>query len=234
MQVAVCIPYRDRGLDPLRAANLKTVLQHWEGFGAPIIIATDGRTGDALFNRSKAYNKAAAMTKAEVLVYTESDMLIDYTQIRQAIDMAHYPGLVVPFTEYRYLSEQDSQQVRDGADPDEFTPQSVINKSTRSWLRTGPINVLTRETLNMVGQWDEQFEGSQWDDRAMNHAFQVCCQPARHVEGPAFHLHHLPGWKGHHLTKADREATNRNRARFYRYRQAATPQQIHALTKDTP
>jgi hypothetical protein len=231
MQVAVIIPYRDRGTDPLRAANLVRVLQHWGDFGAPIVIASDGRTGTEQFNRSKAYNKAAHLT--DTRVYAESDMLIDFTQINQAIELAQEPGLVVPFTEYRYLSEQDSQLVRDGAEPATFTPQKVINKSTRSWLRTGPINILTRETLQAVGQWDETFEGSQWDDRAMNHAFEVCTQPTRFIDGPAWHLYHLPAHNGLHLTKADRQATNHNRARYYQYLQATTPQQIHALTKGT-
>ena len=232
MSVAVCIPFRDRGVDPLRAANLKRVLEHWADYGAPIVIASDGRTHDAQFNRSAAYNRAAALTDATTLVYTESDMLIDFTQIDQAVELAQAePGLVVPFDEYRYLSETDSELVRQGGNPAWFEPESVISKDTRSFLRTGPINVLTRATLQAIGQWDEHFEGCWWDDRAMNHAFTICTQPTRHVPGPAYHLYHLPGWTGQHLTTEDKQATERNKQRWHQYQQATTPAHIRALTQ---
>jgi hypothetical protein len=229
LSVTVCIPFRDRGRDPLRAANLKTVLKHWRYFD--VLVVDDDREGDQQFNRCAAYNKATRTTSASVLVFAESDMIIDPHQIWQAIDLAvEAPGMVVPFTEYRYLSETDSDLVRQGADHTTMQPESMISPKTRSWLRTGPINVLTRDTLDMIGQWDETFDGSWWDDRAMKQAFDVAAGPTRWVTGPAYHLYHLPGWTGTHLTDADKAATTRNRLRFHQYRQARTPEQIRQLT----
>lgn len=221
----IVIPFRDRGLDPLRAANLERVLEHWAGFNVTVV--DDGRS-EGLFNRSAAYNRAAKQTDADVLVFTESDMLIDHKQIADGVALAAAePGLVVPFTEYRYLTPSDSERVRlHVLDPSECVPEAVMDGGTS----IGAVNIVSRETLGLVGQWDETFEGSWFDDRAMCRAFQICCQPTRYIEGPAHHLFHQPGWAGNHLTSRDTEATKRNRARWKLYQRAKTPTQIRALT----
>lgn len=228
-QIAVIIPFRDRGTDPLRSANLKRVLHEWHTFaGMPKpIVEHDGRT-NGQFNRSTAYNRAVARTNADVLVFAESDMVLPPSQIHAGITAAmESPGLVVPFTQYRYLSPRDSERVRNHeTDPMWCTPSSVMDNGTS----IGAINIVSRKTLELVGRWDECFEGSWYDDRAMCRAFEICCGPTRYITGPAYHLFHLPGFKGDHLTVEDRQATARNKHRWKLYRQARTPEQIRALT----
>lgn len=223
MKTQVVIPFRDRGIDPLRALNLKRVIEHWD---QPVLVVDDGRT-EGQFNRSAAYNRAAR-TDADVFVFAESDMLIDHQQITDGITLAAAElGLVVPFTQYRYLSPHDSERVRNyDADPMWCTPSTVMDNGTS----IGAINIVSTETLQAVGQWDEHFNGSWYDDRAMCRAFEICTQPTRYITGPAYHLFHQPGWKGDHLTAEDKAATQANKARWKRYRQAATPEQIRALT----
>lgn len=224
--ITICIPFRDRGRDPLRRANLDTVLKHWAGYD--VLVVDDGRIGDAQFNRSAAYNRAASQTDSEVLVFSESDMLLDHDRLNEAIDAAlERPGLVVPFTERHELNAPDSQKVRDGAHPRSFRADVVMPKPRR----TGAINVLTRETLTLVGRYDEAFEGSWWDDRSMHIAFDMCAGPTRWIDGPSWHLYHLPGYSGTHLTREDKQATARNKARWRLYTQATTPDQIRALTE---
>lgn len=231
----VVIPFRDRGTDPLRQANLQRVLQHWHSFGIQPVIVDDGRTDDALFNRSAAYNRALDMTDAEVLVYTEADVLIALNQIKHAIDVAQQaPGLVIPYTDYHALTPEDSDKVRAGTlHPRNATPQYTIPNPHRDWPRTGPVNVVSRKTIDAVGGYDEQFEGCWWDDRSMAHAFEICCGPLRFIDGTLYHLYHLPGWEGDHLSQEEQQATNRNLGRFMQYRQATTPAQIRVLTAKT-
>lgn len=226
--VALIIPFRDRGHDPLRAANLEAVLSYWKGYGSEVHVVSDGGSGDDQFNRSAAYNAGAELTDAEVLVYTESDMLLDYDQIDAAVDRAlRRPGLVVPFTSYRYLSPEDSAAVRGYEKfPEECVPESTMENG-RS---IGAVNVVSRETLARVGQWDTCFSGSWYDDNAMHRAFELTCGLTRWIEGAAYHLYHLPGWKGDHLSDEDRAATERNRQRFELYRSATTPERIRELT----
>lgn len=228
MSVAVIIPFRDRGTDPLRAANLARVLEHWAGFNTDLIIASDGLEGSASFNRHKAYNKAATQTDANILAFVESDMLLDFSVMDQAIDMAGAsPGLVVPFTERHELSAQDSAKVRAHKVDYHHVRGEVIKPKPR---RTGAINVLSRATLNAVGQYDPTFSGCWWDDRSMHIAFDMCAGLTRWIDGPSWHLYHLPGYTGEHLTPEDIAATQRNRERWQLYTQAHTPDHIRNLT----
>lgn len=234
-RVAVIVPFRDRGVDPLRQRNLDAVESQWarwvsEGEGREVLTVSDGRDGDAQFNRSAAYNRGVAYASpaTDVYLFAESDMLIHFDQIDLAVAMAlETPGLVVPFTRYCYLSEDASGWVRAGVAPQVPRPEWVKGNGSS----IGAINVVSRATLDAIGQWDETFEGSWYDDDAMRVAFTRCAGPTRWVDGPAYHLFHLPGWKGDHLTDEDRAATARNKARLAQYRAARTPEQIRMLTK---
>jgi hypothetical protein len=227
MTTSVIIPFRDRGTDPLRQANLTRVLEQWGNFGAEVIVASDGGTGSQQFNRHKAYNRGTAQASGEVLVYAESDMLIRLSQIDEAIELAQQPRLVVPFTERHELNDADSQLVREHRANPETLSADIIKPKPR---RIGAINVLTRQALNMVGGWDEAFTGCWWDDRSMHLAFDICTSPTVWVEGPSWHLWHLPGYQGSHLTGADRAATASNKRRYIRYAKASSPGQIRELT----
>lgn len=229
MNAAILIGFRDRGTDPLRKANLNHVLDYWEPFGLPIHVVDDGGSGAEQFNRHKAYNRAAHQTTADILCYVESDMLLPYHQMDEAIQAAHTPGLVVPFTERHEYGPTESQAIRAGDDPHTHTA-TVIKPKPR---RTGAINVLSRTTLHMVGGYDEQFTGCWFDDKSMHRAFDVAVAPTRWIEGPSYHLYHLPGYEGTHLTPEDKAATQANKRRYNQYRQAKTPDQIRALTTGT-
>lgn len=230
MTAHLVIPFRDRGRDPHREANLHAVLDWWKGAPWPVHVVDDGRTGDAQFNRSVAYNRGAAAAYAagaSIIVYTESDMLVPYEQIEAGIEAAAASiGLVVPFTSYRYLSAASSQIVRNGRSLADVVPESTMEHGAS----IGAVNIVSLATMAAVGQWDETFEGSWYDDTAMFQAFMIAAGPTRWVPGPGWHLYHLPGWTGDHLTEEDKAATARNAARCDLYGQARTPERIRELT----
>lgn len=232
MNVAVVIPFRDRGLDPLRSENLDRVLKQWFEYEIPAHVSSDGRSGDAQFNRSAAYNQGRFAAKyPDVVIYAESDMLVPISQVMRGIELAmESPGLVVPFTTYKYLSADDSVKVRSGRKaPEHCNPQTVM----RNGSSIGAINIVSKETLDLVGQWDEHFEGNWYDDNAMERAFQVCCGTStRFVRGDAHHLYHLPGWTGEHLSEEDKLATARNKERYEKYLQANDADEIRKLTTE--
>lgn len=229
-RAVVIVPFRDRGFDPLRRMNLEAVLAWWESSPWPVHVVDDGRARDAQFNRSAAYNRGVELANqagADVVIYTEADMLIPHEQVARAVEeAAGQPGLVVPFTTYNYLSPVDSDRVRHGANLAVITPESTMGNGASM----GAVNVVSMDSLAAIGCWDEAFEGNWYDDNAMERAFAVCCGVRRHVSGPAWHLYHLPGWAGEHLTDADRAATEANRLRWERYEAATTPEEIRALT----
>lgn len=229
---SVVIPFRDRGTDPLRAANLARVLEHWEDvFGPTPMVIGDGRSGKELFNRHAAYNRGIAKSDpdTEVFIFAESDMLCPADQIFEAVTLADiHLGLVVPFTTYRYQGPETSVMIREGKDPSECKPRWVMGNA-RS---VGAINVVSRITLDCIGQFDEKFDGNWYDDDAMNLAFQVCGgQATRFIPGEADHLYHLPGHRGRHLTIAEKWATKRNQTRLGLYERAAATNNVAMMRR---
>lgn len=232
------VPWRDRG-DPARKRNLEAVAAHLDRSRlGRVWISGDGGVGPAPFNRSRAYNRGvAACPAAEVYVFCEADLLVPAAQLRAGIKLAvQQPGLVIPFSEYRYLSEKSTVAVCSGlTDPFTCTPQRVMADG-RS---VGACNIVSASTMLAVGSWDEQFCGWGYDDRAMEHAFGVVTgHSTRFVAGPAAHLWHRPGWAvggrfaggAHRLTKAEQTATHLNENRWRRYQRATTVNAIRALT----
>ena len=233
IKVAVIIPFRDRGTDPLRQANLYTVLDYWHGVKPDhwwLAEVDDGRSGDQQFNRSCAYNAGVQFSpEADVYVFAESDVIVPLQQVVEAIGAAYTrTGLVVPFDTYRYRGPEASERVRQGAKPQDQDPKQVM----RLGASVGAVNVISRNTYELVGGYDECFEGSWYDDNAMMRAFEQTCSPTRWIEGPVHHLYHLPGWTGNHLTEEDKAATARNKERLERYRRAFSPQKIRQLTME--
>mgnify|MGYP001169667897 CR=1 FL=1 len=229
MKTAVIIPFRCRGTDPLRFQNLTCVADQWAEYGHTVQVVSDGRRGADQFNRSAAYNRGAADTDADILIFAESDLLISDGQIDRAVAMAAATsGLVIPFSWFMALSEEDSRAVRSlGADP--AGCQATPVKGHRSSI--GAINIMSRETYELVGGYDEVCTGAWYDDDIMKIAFDTLAGPTRWVEGSAFHLYHLSGGRGSHLSAEDRAATARNRRRLRLYQQAKTPARIRELIR---
>ena len=159
-------------------------------------------------------------------------MLIDDSQIDAAMALAlEAPGLVVPFTEYAALKPDDSHEVRMHR---RRVTQCVPERMMRGGTSIGAINVVSRKTMDMIGQWDERFEGNWYDDDAMKIAFEVCCDmPTRYISGQAHHLYHLPGHRGEHLTPEDISATEANKRRLGHYRFAAKTKNVARIRQLT-
>lgn len=238
MHTQVIIPFRLReGADPRRQANLDIVHAWWYAHGFEPQIVSDGLVGDAQFNRHRAYNRAVEMfPETEVFVFTEADMLIHPSQILAAVKRAdEKPGLVVPFTQYRYLSDANteafrsfyydlpndvtaefwSQPVTSPTSIFEWVPESVMDNGTS----IGAVNVVSRKTLEITGGFTEATKGNWYDDRIIEEGFAFLTgQHTRYVEGPAVHMYHLPGHKGAHLSQADKMATAKNKDLLRRMR----------------
>lgn len=223
--IKVIIPFRDRGVDPRRTANLETVMTWWWAHGFNPEVVDDGLEGDAQFNRHRAYNRAVSRSPdVDVFIFTEADMLIPAPQIVSGAQMAQMmPGLVVPFIQYRYLRDEQTGYVRhmlgaieprrvaefvDSGEIFEMQPESVMDNG-RS---IGAVNIVSRETLEITGGFTEATSGNWYDDRIIEEGFACLTgKPTRYVEGSAVHLYHLPGWQGDHLTDEDKAATAHNK-----------------------
>lgn len=230
-KVTVVIPFRDRGTDLRRGANLTIVMAWWWAHGFTPQVVDDGLDGDAPFNRHRAYNRAVArFPETDVFVFAEADMLIPPSQIKQAVQLAsQQDGIVVPFTTYRYLSDATTGVVRDGYHEMEPKPlaewwslapnhsASLFTMNAESVMEhgksIGAINIMSRSTIETCGGFTEATHGNWYDDNIIEEGYAFLTgQKTRWVEGPAVHMYHLPGWTGDHLTDADRAATAMNRS----------------------
>ena len=230
-EVALIIPFRQReGGDLRRSANLDVVQGWWSGHGYEPQIVSDELGGDDQFNRHRAYNRAIeANPSADVFVFTEADMLIHPSQITSAVALAYkQPGLVVPFTEYRYLSEGVTNHIREtyydmpATDLAAWWALPAKNENSVFQMRAesvigngdsiGAVNVVSRGTINRAGGFTEATRGNWYDDNIVEEGFAFLTgRKTRWVKGPAVHLYHLPGWSGEHLTEADKAATAHNK-----------------------
>lgn len=229
-KVKVVIPFRDRGKDLRRGANLEVVIAWWYSHGFSPVIVGDGLEGDTQFNRHKAYNKAvAAFPETEVFIFTEADMLIPIDQVAVGVRLAQRkPGLVVPFMQYRYLSDEVTANIRDSyndltseelaqwfAKPS-INPASIFSIVPESTMENGKsigaVNIVSRETLELTGGFTEATRGNWYDDNIIKEGFEfITGNKTAWVPGPAVHLYHLPGWKGDHLSDEDKAATQHNK-----------------------
>lgn len=245
MIVAVIIPFRLReGGDWRRRANCEAAYSYLRGLGYTPQVVSDGGSGNDQFNRSRAYNRGIARNpNADVFVFYETDLIVPECQLDEGIALAaESDGLVVPFSKFLALEDNDSVKVRDMAEYANATealcetlPATQVREDRKS---IGAVNIVSRTSIEAIGGgYDEGFSGAWYDDDCMEMAFRVCCGPTRFVDGPGWHMYHLPGAStglglyadGSHLSDADRAATASNKVRWERYRRAKTPEQIREL-----
>lgn len=236
--IAVIVGFRDRG-DPARRENLKVVLAHLRqaDLGEVRVVDDGETTSSAPFNRSRAYNRGALISAgASVLMFHEADIVVPIPQLTEAIKLAALrDGLVVPFTDYNYLSAPSTRAVWKGAQVTSCVPARTMNNG-RS---VGAVNVVSASTLRSAGRFDEKFTGWGFDDRAMEIAFRVATKRnTRFVSGVAWHLWHVPGWQAggrfaggtERVAPEEQRATDGNRQRYRAYLRARRPEEIRRLT----
>ena len=167
----VLIPVRDRGTDWRRAANLEASLQWWRARGINPVVVDDGLAGDAQFNRSRAYNRGAELSKADILCYIEADLLIPVNQLYDAVCLASQgPGLVVAFSKFLAMIERDTELVRAGFIP---PAQACAQQMRGDNQSIGAANIVSRRSLEMTGGFDENFSGHAYDDDATEYARRI-------------------------------------------------------------
>lgn len=194
------VPWRDMGCEHRRDA-----LAHVQGYyyGHDIHLCD---TGGDVFSRSDALNAAVQSLRPDVVVALDADLLIPDCQLNAAVRLAvEAPGMVVPFTEGRYLSEAATGAVYDGANPWLQQPRWLFSVSEVTPL-LGGCNVLSFDTFDRAGGWPDGFAGWGHEDVA----FAAACAkvaPLRRVAGPMVHLHHPkddPTYVGAEVVEANR------------------------------
>lgn len=233
----IIIPFRDRGGDPHRKANLDVVMGWWYTHGFEPVLIDDGLEGSVPFNRHRAFNRAVErFPETEVFVFSNADLLIHPSAIRESMDYAEQGRhIVVPFITRLNFSSESSEYLRNeyrdsGADqlvewwdlPETdhrsvfwMTPETVLEGGED----LGSAYVVHADTLRSLGGFPETLSGGVHEhDIISEGTYFLRKKPISILLSRAVHLHHHPAWPDKHQTEEDRRVTSANRDALIRLR----------------
>ncbi len=150
----------------------------------PVVEGLD--EGEQPMNRAAARNRAAEQAGDwDVAVFLDADTMPDFEQLRQAVDLAAETGkLVCPQDVFRSLTRDGTRAVLAG--------KCVIEDAPKRWDYPRPKSsciVVSWETWELVGGYDERFNGWGFEDSSFLHACQVLVGVER-LPGVCRHLWH--------------------------------------------
>lgn len=155
---------------------------------------------DRPFNRSASINRAAD-GDWDVLVILDSDVIVDPGQITTGAELAARTGkLVLPFERRQMLNRQGTQKILSGY---MGNWNRFVGHSERD--RVSCCVIVPRSLWELVGGFDERFEGWGGEDEA----FHAACREMAGVErtaGKVWHLHHRPSPFNHRESPTHRQA----------------------------
>lgn len=150
----------------------------------PIIEGLD--EGEQPMNRAAARNRAAEQAGDwDVAVFLDADTVPDFERLRRAVDLAAETSkLVCPQDTFRSLTRDGTKAVLAG--------KCAIEDAPKRWDYPRPKSsciVVSRETWELVGGYDERFEGWGHEDASLFHACQALAGVKR-LDGVCRHCWH--------------------------------------------
>jgi len=207
-RVVVLVPRRP---EPWRDQLWRYVQQEIETeLDWPIFEGVDA--GQQPMNRAAARNRAAGQAGDwEVAVFLDADTVPDFSNLQRAVELVGETGkLVCAQTEFRSLSRAGTELVLAGqCDPESAPVRWVYPNPKSSCIAIG------RELWDLVGGYDERFDGWGWEDSSIFHACQALAGVGR-LPGTCHHLWHPRSPE----KNPGRDAYRRNEALGARYKAA--------------
>lgn len=186
MKAAVVIPWVDSGC-PWRRRNLGFVTRYWRQLNIEMLVI-----GSKPFSRAAAINAGVKSVNANIILQSDPDSFVSRAAARQALaDAALAPGLVVPHTRYRYLTEAATDAVVDD-DPRDVSWEAAALYPVEFEGEHGVGNVVcfSRETWKLAGGYDERYGTWGSDDGAFAIATGTLVAEQRRLTGDVIHLWH--------------------------------------------
>ena len=179
MTVAAIIPFRPHAN---REISLNRVVDHLKRFVDEIVVCDDD--GDP-FSRGASINAGAESVSAETFVICDADLIVPERQLVQALGLGYEDGMVMPFSEYRYLNKVDTDRVQKGAEPTlAMLPKFTVSNSV------GGCCVIDSFAFWAVGGFDTRFRGWGGEDRAFHASIDTLVGNVIRIDGPSYHLWH--------------------------------------------
>ena len=185
------MPWRNSG-DEARQRSFRLVKHHWlKNHPTYRLVIRD--SGGEPFSRACSINMAAASEPgAQVFIIADADVVTVPSQVETAVEWAlSDPGMVQPFDRYIPLNKWDTADVwAAGSVPADGVFHA---KPKADWICVSGCLVMSRESWEKVGGFDERFRGWGYEDSAFDNKMAATVALRRNVPGPAWHLAH-PGY----------------------------------------
>lgn len=181
--MTLVVAFRDMGC-PHRREAFAYVLDWYSDFDE--VIVESGESDDT-FTRASALNAAITRATGDVIVQADPDSLVPLDTLAEAIELAAIDGLVIPHSEWLYLTPEATRLVLDGLPLDDVTPAHCEEHGSKG---SGNVTVFSRRTWEKCGGFDERFGMWGGDDGAFSYAAEAFTQPTRRLDGPMVHLWH--------------------------------------------
>lgn len=152
-----------------------------------------GESQSEPFNRSQAINNAANQATREVFVIADGDVIYDPQILVQAVKLLNQHAWIVPFGKFLDLSKSSTEELLQSSPqwPLSLEVEYEERLKNKNVKLVGGIIVVTRENFNMVGGFDERFEGWGKEDVAFKEAMNTICGPYKRThDHVAYHLWH--------------------------------------------
>lgn len=186
MNVDVVIAYRDMGCEH-RRRSFAYVLDWYDRCGYRAIV--ESGESDDQFTRASAINTAVRRSRADVIIQSDPDSLVDpIALVVAAFDARASDGLVVAHSRYLYLSRVATDEViNHGLTLANLVPGDCDTYGTGGY---GNVVAFSRATWEQVGGFDERFGVWGGDDAAFAYACEAMVAPTRRIPGDMVHLWH--------------------------------------------
>lgn len=187
-----------------RLGNLKRVLEWINGFsGAEIIVVEQDNHSKLIdfnlpcrhifvkskmpFNKSWGFNVGMKHANSGVIIFGDSDLVMDPQQFIESVKMLNEYEMVNPYSSVIDLTPQESQM--------QFSQMSSIDRPGRGETDIqkvplcGGICIFRRESISKIGGWHEDFIG--WGGEDDFQSVKVKAFLKWHeMKAKCYHLHH--------------------------------------------
>ena len=187
---SLCIPFRTDHADRARIHEWLWRYYAYRLPDAEICVGTDDGGGQHI-NRCKLRNDAARQATTDILLFLDADALVPVEYFAPAADAVRHGANMVQFNGLHWLNHRATELLL-LSNPTHAMGQFDREKDIEltSVAFPGLFFGISRTKFDLLGGWDERFEGWGEEDPAMQHAVRGAFGPITIHEITLYHLKH--------------------------------------------
>lgn len=188
LDVSIIIPFQtDHGI---RAEEFEWIKKYYSRV-MPEAELCVGLISEKDFNRSKAINLAVKKATKQVLVIADGDIFYAPEIIAKSIELLDEAACVAPFTGVYNIDKTGTERLlkTEPKWPSDVKPEECTRESFYPGF-AGKLIVISKETFEKVGGFDERFIGWGGEDDAFSLSVQTLCGRLVNIPGELYHFWH--------------------------------------------